>query len=104
MNVFISDVGEINTIGDVGAIEGLGPVTRRRASEILPVNRFKRAAFVGLRAMFGERGRVAEWTRQWQGPWTARLLDTGETFTAQSRRIVLRWEHHRLENKLTYGP
>lgn len=94
--LFIPVGGEVISIGDM-PLELEGDVKRERASNILPVNRVKRASFMLLRAVFGERGRVAEWTRQWVGPWTAHVFATGETYTAQSRRVVLQWEHERLE-------
>lgn len=95
--LFVPVGGEVISIGEM-PLELQGDVKRERASNILPVNRFKRVCFLLLRAVFGERGRVAEWTRQWYGPWTGRLFATGETFTAQSRRVVLDWERRRLED------
>lgn len=103
--LLIAPGGQIMTLGDAHLQElGLtGEVTRKRASSVVPVNRFKRAGFLGLRCLFGERGRVAEWTRTWTGPWTGRILATGETFTAQSRRVVLKWEQARVEEILCQG-
>lgn len=89
--------GTIQTIGDATPdLEMIGPCTRRRASNILPVHRGKRGAFLFLRALFGERGRIAEWTRQWQGPWISLLFATGETYVHQSRRCCVEWERRRL--------
>jgi hypothetical protein len=99
-SIFINRDGNISSIGDIPQeLEQavVGTVKRQRASNILPVNRFKRALFLALRAVFGERGKVAEFTRQWQGPWICFLFATGETFVAQSRRVCLQWEHERLE-------
>jgi hypothetical protein len=72
----------------------------RRVSHIWPVHPVKRIAFRLLRALFGERGRVAQWTRQWQGPWQAIIIDTGETFVHQSRRVCLDWEHEVINKHL----
>lgn len=84
-------------IGDAPAeLEAMGDTVRNRASNILPLHRGKRAAFLLLRSLFGERGRIAEWTRQWQGPWLCRLFATGETYVHQSRRCCLAWEHEQL--------
>ena len=48
-----------------------GPAQIRRASHIEPVSQFKRLAFRLLRRLFGETGRVADWSRNWPGPWRA---------------------------------
>lgn len=93
--LFIGYNGHIVSIGDP-PLEMEGERSRKRVSNILPVNRFKRVAFLALRALFGERGRVAEWTRRWHGPWTSYLFATGETFTHQSRRVCVRWEHDKV--------
>ena len=94
--LWVSGSGTIISIGDL-PLELEGEQHRNRASEILPVNPIKRVAFKLLRFCFGERGRIAEWTRQWHGPWEGRVLATGETYTHLSRRAVLAWEHERLE-------
>ncbi len=43
---------------------------RRRISRIYPSGALKRQAFFLLRAVFGDGGSVAGWTRTWKGPWT----------------------------------
>ena len=50
----------------------LGTVVEKRASHVEPVNIFQRIAFRALR-LFGDKTRVAEWTRTWQCEW---LVDT----------------------------
>jgi len=48
----------------------LGPVREvRRGGHVVPAGRLRRAAFRLLRRLFGNRGRVAAWTRTWAGPW-----------------------------------
>jgi hypothetical protein len=54
----------------------LGEVVTARASHVLPTNWGYRQVFRLLRTFFGERGRVADWTRQWQTEW---LVDTRPT-------------------------
>ncbi len=99
--MFVGLDGQIQVIGDVPLeLAQIGECKRERASSIVPVNLWKRAAFILLRAVFGERGRVAEFTRSWTGPWTGWLFSTGERFTAQSRRVVLKWERERLADIL----
>lgn len=96
--LFIRSDGQIEVIGDVPLeLEQIGDCRRERASSIVPVHIGKRIAFLLLRAIFGERGITAEWTRGWSGPWSVLLYATGETFTAQSRKVCLRWERERLE-------
>ena len=54
----------------------LGEVVTARASHVLPTNWWYRQVFRFLRQTFGERGRVAEWTRCWDTEW---LVDTRPT-------------------------
>lgn len=99
--LFVQLDGTMVTIGDIPEeLAGLGIGTRRRASSIVPLDWGRRCAFLLLRLLFGERGKVAEWTRQWSGPWLCRLFETGETYVHQSRRCCLEWEHGRLEEIL----
>lgn len=103
MNLYING-DEIQAVGEMPVeIKSIGTSRQTRMSNVLPVNRIKRAAFLLLRACFGERGRIAEWTRQWQGPWCSKIFTTGECFTHQSRRVVLAWEHQRLEQLIESG-
>lgn len=99
-NLFIQPDGMVISVGDAPELALLGDRTRRRASCVVPLHRGKRILFYLLRAVFGERGITAEWTRQWPGPWVAVLFATGESFIHQSRRVVLQWEHERLEQLL----
>lgn len=88
--------GEIEVIGEPVIVLGAGQ--QRRVTHILPVNPFKRAAFVLLRMVFGERSRVAEKTRRWRGPWRAEIIATGQTLVHPSRKVLLRWERRVLES------
>ena len=90
--------GTARSLGTNPILEELGLCTHRRASHILPVNRFKKLAFRCLRATFGEIGRVADWTRQWSGPWRVTIIGTDATFQ-HSRRwnqfsALERQRHH----------
>lgn len=70
--------------------------TRRRYSEILPVNPVQRLAFRVLRLCFGETGRVSEWTRSWVTVWRAEILigpARGRTKEHWLRSILIDWEH-----------
>lgn len=85
--------GTINYLGD----DPLGlPLTRKkvkRFSHVVPTQPLKRVAFRVLRMVFGERGRVAEWTRQWHGPWIGIIVGSRRRFVHASRRVVIAWEH-----------
>lgn len=75
--------------------EAVGATKTVRASNVVPVNLIKFVSFVALRMMFGARGRVAEWTRRWQGPWEVWLAGDKSkrpAFTHQSRRVCIDWE------------
>ena len=83
-------------------LEAVGVVDKRRASHVLPVQPIKRLAFIGLRLVFGERGRIAEWCRSWYGAWQVRFADNPHVvvFTAQSRRVCIQWEIKQLNERL----
>lgn len=101
MTIYIDEDGDIRCIGD--APEFLDGVGERRAierlSHILPVNPIKRLAFRLLRLAFGDRGSVAQWTRQWRGPWEVRLVGSGRRFWHASRRVCVDWEMRQIERE-----
>lgn len=85
--------GQVQFLGDVPPVDiPLGKIKRRRVSVIWPVNFWKRMAFLFLRRRFGDRGRVADWTRRWSGPWKATILATGDSYVAESRQACIDWE------------
>ena len=47
----------------------MGKTVKRRASHVEPEHLAKRIAFRALRGVFGDHGRVADWTRGWSGKW-----------------------------------
>ncbi len=68
----------INEDGTVDTLDGqfdLGgrQVARRRASHIVPARSTKRLVFRLLRAVCGDTGKVAAWTRSWECEWTVDL-------------------------------
>lgn len=75
-------------------LDQLGPVRLRRLSHIWPTCAWRRRAFCLLRLCGGDRGRLADWTRRWRGPWEVRLAADVRTvvFTAPTRRECLAWE------------
>src|SRR5689334_22633966 len=85
---------EVITIGDMPSdICKDGVIVRRRASHIYPELLLHYAAFWLLRALFGENGRVAAWTRTWRCNWVGVINATGQTMRHRSRRIIVDWEH-----------
>jgi hypothetical protein len=89
--------GTVEFLGECPLDLPLSNPIRRRVSVILPAHNWKRIAFKNLRTVFGEQGRVAAWTRTWTGPWTARILATGETYTAETRAQCIAWEIEQLQ-------
>jgi hypothetical protein len=61
----------------LSSLESAGLAVKRRASQVHPVGRVKRSAFYLLRGLFGERGRVSDWTRNWSGKWEVDLAISG---------------------------
>lgn len=49
----------------------------RRASHVVPWHGPTRTWFRLLRKVFGEEGRVGNWTRTWKGPWVVDLTPVG---------------------------
>lgn len=89
------------TIDEQGATESLGNplglpgvlLSKKRFSEIVPVNPLLRFTFRTLRRLFGDNGYAAAWTRNWVCIWEARILSTGETARCLSRERLIEWEH-----------
>ena len=53
-----------------------GEVVTKRASHVEPVQRFARICFYILR-WFGDKGRIAEWTRNWDVEWRVNTRPVG---------------------------
>lgn len=75
---------KINQAGDVTFLvgertKGFVPeaTTTRRASHVVPLFGHARFWFKALRMVFGEDGRVGDWTRTWTGPWIVDLRPVG---------------------------
>jgi hypothetical protein len=54
----------------------MGDMTEKRthrASHIYPTNVIKRWSFIVLRKVFGDKGRLASWTRKWKCHWFVSL-------------------------------
>jgi len=71
---------------------------RQRFSEIVPSNPMPRLWFRILRFVFGESGRVAEWTRSWLVSWRGEILQgphKGETRESGVREFIIEWEYEK---------
>lgn len=84
-------------------LAAIGTVTKHRASHVLPCHPIKRAAFRVLRAVFGERGKVADYCRGWKGPWEVRFTETPHlvSFTHKSRRVCIAFEVRTLNERFS---
>lgn len=88
----VDEHGRIEFIGDTCPLNlPLGKIRRRRLSTIRPERFAKRLAFLFCR-LAGDRGRVAQWTRTWAGPWRCRILSTGQTEVFDLRQAAVDWE------------
>jgi hypothetical protein len=84
ITVFIENDGNVSFLySPLTAGFNLGPSVTRRASEIEPDCATLRLFFHVLRAVFGECGVVAEWTRHWPCLWRANLSLIGGPILAQ---------------------
>jgi len=63
----------------------LGERITARASHVLPVRFWHRQAFRILRTLFGDYGRIAQWTREWSTRWYVDTRLVGGP--------ILRWKH-----------
>jgi hypothetical protein len=54
-----------------------GEVVQRRASHVEPASRDLRILFHTLRFIFGEQGRIADWTRKWVCLWRVNTAPVG---------------------------
>ena len=96
--VILKPDGDLEFIGDDPLGLPLENVRRVRLSHILPVDPVKRATFRLLRFLFGDEGRVANWTRTWHGPCTCAIVSGGPRFVGATRAICVEWERSVLEN------
>jgi hypothetical protein len=92
MTITIETDGRVSFIGNLPFEMPLLDPVKTRVSRIEPESRRKWIAFRSLRTVFGDRGRAADWTRTWAGPWIVRILATGQTQTFNIRAEAIAWE------------
>jgi hypothetical protein len=90
--VNINDEGVISYVKSNDAPAFEGEYSQRRASNVLPIHPLKFAPFIFLRWLFGDRGRVSEWTRAWKGPHIVQIVGGPELGPFKSRQEALEYE------------
>lgn len=101
--LYIAPDGTVSAIADETAQDiatALGDPVKTRASHVLPANPIKRAAFRVIRFFAGDTGHIAQWCRNWRGPWLVYWKgDHKPSFSNVSRRVCIRWEISQLERR-----
>jgi len=69
----------------------LGNVVTQRASHVEPGGRYERILFHTLRALFGDKGRVSDWTRQWFTLWRVNTKPVGGPILRDERGNIRYW-------------
>ena len=79
VSVVIRDDGDLVCLNNEAAacFTELGSVTTRRASHVEPEERPLRFLFHVLRYIFGDKGRMSEFTRHWPCTWRVNLTPVG---------------------------
>jgi hypothetical protein len=95
--LIITNSGHLLTLGNPLGLPGV--VESKRWSEIIPCSIPKRIAFRVLRYLFGERGRVAQWTRGWRTTWQMTVLSTGYTARCNDRQSLIQLEHEQFNQQ-----
>jgi len=102
--LYIAPDGTVSAIADETAQDiaaKLGDPVKTRASHVLPVHPAKRFAFRVIRFFVGDAGRIAEWCRNWRGPWCVVWIGNRKpSFQHPSRRVCIKWEIEQLERRL----
>lgn len=80
----------------------IGISSKTRASHVIPEHELKKIAFKIFRKIFGDTGKISNWTRTWKGPW---LIDFSPTIGGLygpflSREKALEVEYKKLKEWL----
>lgn len=86
ISVTIEESGDLTYLGtdSAKAFTEIGETTTRRASHVEPVDFWFRILFHTLR-FFGDKNRIAEWTRHWRCLWRVNTKPVGGP--------ILAWKH-----------
>ncbi len=79
---------------DMVALATEGTVSKKRASHVEPDRWIKRQLFHLARQLFGEYGRVGNWTRRWKCWWRVNLTPSGGPIRRRfdDRADAIHWE------------
>ena len=86
-------------------LDGEGVTLETRVSHIVPESLLLRGEFVLLRAVFGDSGRVASWTRTWRCWWQVDLRPSDGPVVGGflSRDSAIEFEEGWLQRRLSGG-
>lgn len=76
--------------------------SKQRFSTIEPLDPLPWLLFKLTRLLFGEQGKVSDWTRSWRVMWIARIKLgrwRGSEFVSPFRAACVEWEHERWEQQ-----
>lgn len=97
MTMILKPNGEVEWIEGEPFIPVIN-VKRRRLSHVTPAFApIRLPLFKLLRRVFGDRGRVAAWTRTWRGPWKVKIVATGEWSLFEKRSDAIAWEMEQVQ-------
>lgn len=89
--------GLITTLGNPLGLPGV--VESKRWSTIKPVNPLLRLLFNSVRNCFGDKGRMAEWTRRWRTTWQLHIPSLNYAARCNDRTTLLQLEHEQYFNQ-----
>lgn len=95
--IIIDENGMLRCLrNDAVPMHELGKVTTTRLSHIVPLWEPARSLFKLLRLIFGDRGKVAAWTRTWRCWWKVTIISTGRWNIFRDRADAVKWEIERV--------
>jgi hypothetical protein len=86
--------------------ENSNVIERKRVSHIYPQNFILRTVFKTLRKLFGDNGKIADWTRNWKCKWQVEILDENKSEKKifkgfKDRKIAIDFEKNFIINQKT---
>lgn len=85
--------GTMITLGNPLKLKGT--ITSQRWSTIKPVSPLPRLLFNTVRYWFGDKGRMAAFTRRWPCTWHLTILHNGWTARCDDRAVLVDIEHEK---------
>lgn len=96
--LIVDDKGYLRCIHNPALpLHELGKVKTTRIGRIVPLFYPKRMLFNLLRRCFGERGRVAAFTRRWKCTWKVEMIRCGAWSVFEKRCSAEVWERQHIE-------